>query len=129
MFVFKLLFKTVFYFSLSFAIFSIPVKDRPVFYYIYSFILPHMEGPVFGELEPAMSKIEKSLKTPLNLSSKAAQKFFSNTLPKQRDKKKPKLPPSLEAKGPKKGLDEPYTIEEKRFLEKILRHSEEKADN
>ena len=114
----KVLIKFTFYFLLSYIILSIPIGERPFFYHVHSYWGPYIENIWIGGLS-RVSGNKEVLKRPFIETSKAAKKFFSNTLPEEKTEKKKQ--PSSVRKVDK--YEETYTVEEKQFLEKILRES------
>ena len=95
-----------------------PINEKPLFFYVHSYWGSYVNSLWFGGTAK-ISEVEKSLTKPLMDSSKAAKKFFSNTLPQEKGEEK--RAPSSNRKS--KDYDESYTVEEKQFLEKILQES------
>ena len=125
---FKWFIKSIFYFSFSYIIFSVPVKDRPIFYHLHFMMEPITNQFYQEKVQPAMDKLEGTWKEPLHKSSEAAKKLFSNTLPDNEDDKKAKNIVETSKKEPQHS-NEPYTIEERKFLENILKNEKQSKNN
>ena len=114
----KFLFKFLIYFSISYIILSVPIGDRPLFYYIHTSVEPHIRDFLIKGAKD-ISRSEQSDMGSVKASSEVAKKFFSNTLPEEIDGD-PQI--NQQPKGSPVGEhdDESYTIEERQFLKKIL---------